>query len=135
MSPAPASHESASLDVLIVDDDELVCARLESLLAGRGIGTLAVHTLEEARQALKAVYFPLVILDRHLADGDAIELCRTYRAQHHHASVRIVFLSGQASECDVRAGLGAGADDYVSKSCRDEELLARIEQLHPRTRQ
>lgn len=128
-APAPGS---SSLDVLIVDDDELICTRLEAMLALRGLGTLSVHSLSEASEALKAIHFPLIILDRKLSDGDGADLCRSYRAKHASRTVRIVILSCHASEADIRCGLDAGADDYISKQSEDAELLARLESAYSR---
>jgi CheY-like chemotaxis protein len=124
-----ASASSAALHVLIVDGDELSRERLEKLLDSIGRGSLGVASLDQAREAMKAIYFPLVILDRHLTDGDGIEVCREYRSANRNSGVSIMLLSATDSPQSLQEGLAAGADDCVSKACDDAELLMRINAL------
>lgn len=127
MAPSSAAqHITASLDVLIIEDDELASQQLEQLFDQAGIGSLSVSTLRDAREAMKAVYFPVIVLDRKLDDGDGIELCREYRARHAEANVYILVLSSLDSDDDVQAGIAAGADDYVSKRASSSDLIERV---------
>lgn len=130
MSPQSTRSSSnaavTSLNVLIVEDDELLSSRLELLLEQHGHGSLSVTSVEEAYQALSAVYFPVLIVDRMLNDGDGLELCRRMRDRHPDRRVYILMLTAKDSECDIMAGLEAGADAYVSKRIREVELLAHL---------
>jgi len=117
---------TSSLEVLIIDDDELTSARLEILVEACGHGALTVASIDEARQAMNAVYFPILIVDRMLGDGDGIDLCHEYRARHPQKGVYIMILSALDSVADVNAGMVAGADDYVSKRSTDVRLIARL---------
>jgi two-component system OmpR family response regulator len=120
---------SSALEVLLIDDDELLCAQLDRLLTSAGIGSLSVTSIEAARAAMEAVYFPLVIIDRQLGDDDGIDLCREYRAKYAQ-QVRILIFSGTAeAERDVNEGIAAGADAYLSKRCTEAQLLERVQQL------
>lgn len=121
---------STALEILIADDDELLCARLEALLARDGLHALSVNSLELAREAMRAVYFPLVILDRDLGDGDGIDLCREYRARQTDRRARILMLSARDSAADMEAALASGADEFCSKQGGDAELVERIRRLH-----
>jgi CheY-like chemotaxis protein len=122
----PQLAPTSSLDVLIIDDDELTSARLEILVEACGHGALSVASVEEAQHAMRAVYFPILIVDRMLGDGDGIDLCREYRARHPQNGVYIIILSALDSAADVNAGLIAGADDYVSKRSTDPQLIQRL---------
>ena len=75
---------------------------------------------------MKAIYFPIIIVDRMLGDGDGIDLCREYRARHTHPGVYIIILSALDSAADVSAGMIAGADDYISKRATDVQLIDRL---------
>lgn len=66
----------------------------------------------------------LVVLDLGLPDIDGVDVCRTLRSRW--PSVVIVILTARDSEIDVVVGLEAGADDYLSKPIRSNELLARL---------
>jgi PAS domain S-box-containing protein len=133
--PAPVrTLESATtLDVLLIDDDELLCTRMEKLLESQGIGCLSVHKLASAREAMKAVHFPLVILDRRLGDGDGLDFCGEYRALRSDRPVSILVYSAMSTEDQVAAALAAGADDHIAKSCGDPALLAKIGELLERS--
>jgi DNA-binding response OmpR family regulator len=122
----PVAAATSSLDVLIIDDDELTSARLEILVEACGHGALSVTSVDQARHAMDAVYFPILIVDRMLGDGDGIDLCREYRNRHPQNGVYIMILSALDSAEDVSAGMVAGADDYVSKRSTDPQLIARL---------
>lgn len=117
---------AASLDVLIIEDDELTSTRLELLTEQCGHGALSAHSIVQARQAMAAVYFPILIVDRMLGDGDGIDLCREYRKRHPDNGVYIIMLSALDSQDDIDAGMAAGADDYLSKRASDEEFILRL---------
>ena len=112
--------------VLVVEDDELTQARLEVLIEAAGLAAVSVPSAEKARAALAAVFFPIVIVDRMLEDGDGISLCGEVRRQHANSRVYLILLSALDSAQDVAAGLAAGADAYVSKRSSDEEFLAKL---------
>jgi DNA-binding response OmpR family regulator len=122
-SAAPAA--APALEVLVIDDDEQVCAHLDRILSAAGVGSLSVTCIESARAAMEAVYFPLIIVDRYLDRDDGIALCREYRLKYSH-QVRIAILSVADSEHDVQTGLAAGADEYWSKRISEDELTTRI---------
>ena len=75
---------------------------------------------------MSAVYFPILIVDRMLGDGDGIDLCREYRTRHPQSGVYIMMLSALDSAADIDAGMVAGADDYVSKRASDAQLIERL---------
>jgi PAS domain S-box-containing protein len=121
---------AVALEILIVDDDELTCERLEALLATSGMRAISVQSLEAAREAMRAVYFPVVILDRHLGDGDGADLCREYRARQSDKRVRILILSGSDTPEDERVAVVAGADAFLSKRVTDHGLTEKVSQLY-----
>ncbi len=120
------STHSSDLAVLIVEDDEATRSRLELLIESAGHGALSVSTAAEAREALSAVFFPIVILDRILEHTDGLDLCRELRSIRAHDRMYIIMLSVRDSQEDIAAGLHAGADEYISKRVSDRELLERL---------
>jgi len=125
------SHEQAeshdSPCVLIVEDDPLTQARLELLLEATGLAAVSVPSAHQARAALGAVFFPIVIVDRMLEDGDGISLCQEVRRQHAQSRVYLMLLSALDSAADVAEGMAAGADEYLSKRASDTDLIACLE--------
>jgi len=131
LTPPAHSHGQAephdSPCVLIVEDDPLTRARLELLLEAIGLAAVSVPSAHEARAALAAVFFPIVIVDRMLEDGDGISLCHEVRQQHLESRVYLMLLSALDSAADMAAGMAAGADDYLSKRASDSDLIAHLE--------
>ncbi len=129
MPDSGMSQSGSACDVLIIDDDELVCVRVSSLLEASGIGAVSVTSLAEAREAMTAVHFPVIILDRRLGDGDGLKLCSDYRALNRELHVSILVFSVLEGPEHERAARTAGADDYLSKRCTDSELVAKVQML------
>jgi two-component system cell cycle response regulator len=112
--------------VLVVDDDELVRARLKSHLQPRFDVEVAASG-EEALQILATMQCQIVLTDWQMPDMDGLTLCRLVRDASNEGYVYVVVLSVRDSKQDVLQGLAAGADDYVIKGAPIEEIVARVE--------
>jgi DNA-binding response OmpR family regulator len=113
--------------LLIVDDDAALRATLAEQLALDGeFAPTEAATAGEAEQLLTsaAARYDAVLLDIGLPDGDGRELCT--RLRRHGLKVPIIMLTGADAEQDVVRGLDAGANDYIAKPFRLNELLARL---------
>jgi DNA-binding response OmpR family regulator len=117
---------SQSSCILLIEDDPLVSRRLEVLIEAAGFSVVPVATMALGRQALEAVIFPIVIVDRMLEDGDGIGMCQQIRELSEPNRVYTMLLSARDSAQDIAEGIAAGADDYLSKNSSDEELIARL---------
>jgi len=113
--------------VLVVEDDELVRKRLESLLARTAYKVFTVSSAEEALAFLEGHTCNVVITDWEMQGMDGIELCRQLRLRDTKQYTYSIILTRRNEERDILTGLGGVADDYVSKNVSREELLARIE--------
>lgn len=118
--------QPASQRVLVVDDDPLMCERLEALVLAAGFEVSCAASGRDALEALRRDYCPIVISDWSMPDMNGIELCRAIRAESFPGYVYIVLLTARDSHQDIVAGLEAGADDYLSKRVTAEELVARM---------
>jgi len=128
LSPAaePSRPKGSALDVLVVEDDALMRERLETLIEGAGYGVVSVGSAAEARNALTALFFPMIIVDRMLGDGDGINLCSELRQRSTDSHVYIILLTALDSPAEVAEGLTAGADAYLSKRSPDSELIEQL---------
>ena len=118
---------SAERPILIVDDDGVLRETLADQLAVDGEFTaVAAGTIGEAEEKLNAkdARFDAVILDVGLPDGDGRDLCTKLRRQGQ--KMPIIMLTGSDAETDVVRGLDSGANDYIAKPFRLNELLARL---------
>jgi len=112
--------------VLIVDDDPLLCERLEALVESAGFQVRAVSNGAAALAALRKDGASIVITDLHMPDMDGLTLCRTVRAERFDRYIYMVLLTAQDAETVLLEGLAAGADDFVSKRVSPAQLIARL---------
>jgi DNA-binding response OmpR family regulator len=113
--------------LLIVDDDDALRATLAEQLSLDGeFAPSEAATAAEAERLLTAqsARYDAVLLDIGLPDGDGRELCTRLRRQG--LKIPVIMLTGADAEQDVVRGLDAGANDYIAKPFRLNELLARL---------
>lgn len=113
--------------LLVADHDPVVRqAMVDGLADAHGFIVIPVGTLSEVDAAIKAKgsRFDAVILDVAMPDGDGSDYCAKLRCQGH--STTVVLLAGHDSEAEVVRGLDAGANDYIAKPLRMNELRARL---------
>jgi DNA-binding response OmpR family regulator len=112
--------------LLVEDDTELRTTLLEQLAVDGEFAPVEAATLAEAEARLTAedARFDTVLLDIGLPDGDGRDLCARLRRQGMR--MPIIMLTGADAEQDVVKGLDAGANDYIAKPFRLNELLARV---------
>lgn len=118
---------TAKRPLLIVEDDaELRETLVDSLTDERGFACLTAATLQEADTALATedARFDAIILDIGLPDGDGRDYCARLRRQGHR--MPILILTGAGGEDNIVRGLESGANDYISKPFRSDELVARL---------
>jgi DNA-binding response OmpR family regulator len=110
--------------ILIAEDEARVAAFVEKGLRANGYTTTAVGDGPTAVALARDDDFDLLILDLGLPGLDGLSVLRTLRGQGHRLPVLI--LSARDDVADKVAGLELGADDYLTKPFRFEELLARV---------
>ena len=110
--------------ILIVEDEARIASFVEKGLRANGFATEIAADGEAALTRMRVGTFDLVILDLGLPDRDGLDVLRDVRA--HHAGLPVVILTARDSVRDTVVGLEGGADDYITKPFRFEELLARV---------
>ncbi len=110
--------------ILIIEDEPLISNFIAKGLQTAGF--TSASTTSGIEGAMMAVHgeFDLVILDIGLPDIDGFQVLERIRGQG--VSVPVIMLTARSSVTDTVAGLEGGADDYMAKPFRFEELLARI---------
>ncbi|MEU5978618.1 response regulator transcription factor [Streptomyces sp. NPDC017979] len=110
--------------ILIVEDEERIAAFVEKGLRANGFTTSVVHDGDAAFDYAVTGGFDLVILDIGLPGKDGFTVLRQLREAQ--VSVPVIVLTARDSVRDTVAGLEGGADDWMTKPFRFEELLARV---------
>ena len=109
--------------VLVVDDDLALAEMLGIVLRNEGLEVTHVADGGDAVPAFREARPDLVLLDVMLPGLDGMEVCRRIRAE---SGVPIVMLTARTDTVDVVVGLESGADDYVVKPFKPQELIARV---------
>jgi DNA-binding response OmpR family regulator len=110
--------------ILIAEDEPRIASFLEKGLRANGFTTTVVEDGRDALDLADSDDFDLLILDVGLPGRDGFSVLRELRARGRR--LPIIVLTARDSVEDTVAGLEGGADDYVPKPFRFEELLARV---------
>lgn len=116
--------------VLLVEDEPELRDALRTALERNGIVVDQAGRLDEAEAFVTSYAHDAVILDRHLPDGDGVQLIPKLRARGLATPVLVLTARGEIA--DRVEGLDRGADDYLAKPFALEELLARLRALSRR---
>jgi DNA-binding response OmpR family regulator len=111
--------------ILLLDDDAMLRSSLAEQLAGESdYAIVEASTCSEARARAQDGLYEFMILDVGLPDGDGRALCRELRDDG--VTCPIILLTAADSDADTINGLGAGANDYITKPFRFAVLMARV---------
>jgi two-component system phosphate regulon response regulator OmpR len=123
--------EAAERHLLVVDDDPRLRQLLQRFLVQQGYRVTVAADLAEARHALQAVMFDLVVLDVMLPDGDGMSFTAEIGRSR---DLPVLLLTARGESEDRIAGLEAGAEDYLAKPFEPRELSLRIAAILRRAR-
>ena len=113
--------------ILIVEDQERLARQLEASLRDAGYAVDAAADGERADFLAQTERYDAIVLDLGLPKVDGLTLLRRWRDAG--MSVPVVVLTARGSWHEKVQGIDSGADDYVAKPFRMEELLARLRGL------
>lgn len=128
----PLAENLNPMRLLLVEDDAELGRRLSERLGAAGMAVDWVRSAEAARDWPDLAEIAAVILDLGLPDGDGLDLLRFWRAQAE--TVPVLILTARGSWRDKVEELNSGADDFLVKPVRFEELMARLHALWRRGR-
>jgi diguanylate cyclase (GGDEF)-like protein len=112
--------------ILIAEDDPISRRLLEKILVKEGFAVTVVENGRKALDLIRKQFFPIVLTDWQMPEMEGPELCRSIREENPDRYVFIILLTSRGSKDDIISGLGAGADDYLTKPFHYAELVARI---------
>jgi CheY-like chemotaxis protein len=115
--------------LLAVEDEPRNAALLEAILGRAGYRLHVAGDLAAARAWLATETPALVLLDRHLPDGDGLELIGTIRNTDRLRPLPILLVSASVLPRDQAAALEAGCDGFLAKPVRVKPLIEEVGRL------
>ena len=120
--PSP-EHEAS---ILVVDDDPATRELVAAHLRRQGFDVRVAASGEAALQLIAGQDVSLVILDIGLPGMSGLDVVRALREQPKTAALPVMVLTGKGVEYPLATSLGVGADAYLTKPVRLDELVARV---------
>ncbi len=118
--------------ILVVDDEEDICAILRFNLSKEGYEVVTANSAEEAL-TLDIASFNLLLLDVMMGGMSGFELTGKLKTDPKTAGVPVIFITARDTEDDAVEGLDLGADDYISKPFSIREVVSRVKAVLRRT--
>ena len=126
--PSPAEPKSllGPKRILAVDDSPTYLHELEAALQGEGYDVVLARSGEAALELLAVQPVDCILLDLLMPELSGEETCRRIKSDARLRDVPLIMLTALEDRKAMIAGLGAGADDYISKSGEFDVLKARV---------
>lgn len=110
--------------VLVCDDDIAILESIEIYLKAEGFNVLKAESGEQALNIIAQNEIQCLVLDIMMPGTDGLQT--TLKIREQKKNFPIIMLSAKSEDTDKIAGLGFGADDYVTKPFNPLELVARV---------
>jgi DNA-binding response OmpR family regulator len=115
-----------AMKVLIADDESVSRLRVRRFLSSLGHEPVEACDGREAWEAFQRQPFSLLIVDWMMPQINGLELCRMVRGERRSKYTYIIMLTALDGKGSYLEGIGAGADDFITKPFDSDELQARL---------
>ncbi|MDD5691834.1 MAG: response regulator [Candidatus Omnitrophica bacterium] len=115
--------------ILVIDDESDLVEMLSIRLEANNYRVIAASDGQEGLDKARAESPDLIILDLMLPKLDGYQVCRMLKSDEKYKQIPIVIFTARAQESDVKAGMDAGADAYITKPFDPAILLGKVSQL------
>jgi len=115
--------------VLVVEDDPVILRLLEVNFELEGFGVLLAHDGAEGIEVARAEQPDLIISDIMMPKASGLELVTVLKGDPDTKGIPIILLSAKAQTSDLKTGMDAGADDYITKPFEPLDLIDRVNAL------
>ena len=115
--------------ILVVDDEPHIVKLVQSRLKANGYDVITAFDGKEALDIAHKENPDLIILDLMLPQMDGYKVCGLLKRDTKYINVPIILFSARAQEEDIKLGQEVGADAYITKPFKPDELLEKIEKL------
>jgi DNA-binding NtrC family response regulator len=115
---------SKDIEVMVIDDEPIVCERLQDYLEKKGI---YVESFNESRRALERMEeksFDVIVSDLKMDGPNGMDVLKAVKENSYHSEV--ILITGYGSFVDVRDAEVLGAYDFISKPFQMSEIFKLI---------
>ncbi len=126
IKPYPPAQTGVIRSVLVVDDSRGHRLLMSRSLSRQGYDVCEAASGREALEACQKNEFDLILSDWMMPEMDGIEFCQAFRALPQEKYSYFILLTSKTEKGAVAKGLDVGADDFLTKPVKRDELLARI---------
>lgn len=112
--------------ILIVEDNKEDATQLTGTCHQAGFQTSIADSGEKALEMVWTWKPDMLLLDLVLPGINGKEVCRILREDERGRAIPVIMVTGAKERADILAGFTAGTDDYVTKPCEPQELVARM---------
>lgn len=111
-------------NILIIDDDQLICDWIANVVTQLGHRSISAHTLEEGLRKARSESFDIVFIDVRLPDGSGVEMMPKIKAIRSSPEIIVITALGDPDEAEL--AILAGAWDYLEKPASFEAIKLPI---------
>ncbi|MCR6546478.1 response regulator transcription factor [Dehalobacterium formicoaceticum] len=112
--------------IIVIEDDIYLREELVNTFVKKGYSVSSISSFDTPEKEILDSNPDLAVLDLNLPGKSGFELCKWLKAR---ASFPILILTSRDALGDELFALGLGADDYLTKPCHPDRLIARVERL------
>jgi two-component system, NtrC family, response regulator PilR len=121
-----------SIRVLVVDDEETLRNLLNSILEREGYEIECASSVEEARKALQAQAFDVVVSDIKMPKESGYDLLKYVKREF--PAIGMILMTGYGDMYTVKDAMLLGADEYITKPFKGFEIAVIVERVYWRMR-
>jgi len=115
--------------ILVVDDDIHATTLFKTILSAKGFEAFIVNDSSIAVQTADSTNPDLIILDLMMPEPNGFEVCRMLRADPKYSRTPIVIFTAMGENESKAIALEAGANEFLEKPFRVEDLMQKIQSL------
>lgn len=112
--------------MLIIEDDLYIREELESIFEKRGYVVESITNFNNTLEDIKKSNPDLIVLDLNLPGMSGFEICKSVKQR---TSFPVLILTSRNQMKDELHALDLGADDYLTKPCHPDRIIARAEKI------
>ncbi|MDP1854183.1 MAG: response regulator [Candidatus Omnitrophota bacterium] len=130
MDSAGQASQIKKKKVLIIDDEVFFLQLVKPLL--EKAGEYEVTTLISTKDLIKRIneFKPdIILLDIIMPDADGIEVCVSLKKEPFVRDIPVVMLSAMSRDIEKKKASEAGADDFIAKPVKKDDLINKIEEV------